>query len=114
MSYRQHFSDRFRRRSSLEEIAKHAFYDFRPEFAKEVRHGDFVVAGVNFGCGSYRETAAICLKALGVEVVIARSFSRAFFRNAVNNGLWLITLGDAQFDFNDGDVVDVDREKGIC
>ena len=106
------FPTRFGGDPSLEEIAKHAFFDYRPEFAREAEPGDFVVGGYNFGCGSYRETAAICLKALGINVIIARSFSRAFYRNAVNNGLWLITLGDLQFDCADGDVWDVDHVSG--
>jgi 3-isopropylmalate/(R)-2-methylmalate dehydratase small subunit len=78
-----------------------------------VKPGDVVVAGHNFACGSYRETAALCLKVRGIRVVVARSFSRAFFRNAINNGLWLITIGDKEFDCQDGAILEVDPKSGM-
>ncbi len=106
------FPTRFGGDATLEEIGSHAFIDFRPEFGREVRQGDFVVAGYNYACGSYRETAALCVKVLGVRVIIARSFSRAFYRNAINNGLWLITIGDREFDCADGDFLEVDPKLG--
>ena len=70
-----------------EEMAQHAMEDLDPAFAKGVRPGDVVVAGKNFGCGSSREQAASALKAAGVHAVVARSFSRIYFRNAINLGL---------------------------
>ena len=107
------FPTRFGGDATLEEIGSHAFCDFRPEFASTVKPGDVVVAGYNYACGSYRETAALCVKVGGVNVVVARSFSRAFYRNAVNNGLWLVTLGDAKFDCTDGDMVEVEPRTGL-
>lgn len=70
-----------------EELARHAFEGVRPEFAREVKQGDLVVAGYNFGCGSSREHAPLALLGCGVELVIARSFARIFYRNAINTGL---------------------------
>ncbi len=78
-----------------EELAKHVFENIKPEFAKAVKKGDFVVAGENFGCGSSREHAPIALKATGIEAVIAKSYARIFFRNAVNIGLKVLECKDA-------------------
>jgi 3-isopropylmalate/(R)-2-methylmalate dehydratase small subunit len=69
------------------EMAKHAMEDLDPEFAKNVKPGDVIVAGKNFGCGSSREQAAACLRAAGVQAVVAKSFARIYFRNAINLGL---------------------------
>lgn len=69
------------------ELAKHVFCEVKPEFAKAVRPGDVVVGGPNFGCGSSREHAPIAIKGAGVQCVIAASFARIFFRNAINIGL---------------------------
>jgi 3-isopropylmalate/(R)-2-methylmalate dehydratase small subunit len=69
------------------ELAKHAFEGTRDEFGKQAKEGDVIVAGTNFGCGSSREHAPLALKGAGVTVVVARSFARIFFRNAVNVGL---------------------------
>lgn len=71
----------------LSDLARHVLEDLDPEFAGRVRPGDILVAGNNFGCGSSREQAPIALKAVGVSVVIARSFARLFYRNAINIGL---------------------------
>jgi len=95
------------------EMAQHAMEDLDPDFAKEVKEGDVIVAGANFGCGSSREQAATCLKAAGVAAVIAKSFSRIFFRNAINNGLPVIELHDGTDAMEKGDIVTVDFEKGI-
>lgn len=78
----------------VEELALHVFEDLDPTFRSEALPGSIVVAGHNFGCGSSREQAAIALKAAGVAVVIARSFARIFFRNAINIGLPLIELAE--------------------
>ena len=72
---------------NLDEMKGHAFESLDPDFAKKVKPGDFVVGGENFGCGSSREQAPGVLKALGVQAVIAKSFARIFFRNAINIGL---------------------------
>lgn len=72
------------------EMAKIAFIEYRPEFAKKVRQDDFLIAGSNFGCGSSRETAVIALKYCGLKAIIAKSFSRIFYRNCLNQGLLAI------------------------
>ena len=77
------------------ELAKVAFIEHRPEFAREVKKGDFIVAGRNFGCGSSRETAVTALLECGVAAIIAPSFARIFYRNAINNGLLLVTVDEA-------------------
>ncbi|MHC1592896.1 MAG: 3-isopropylmalate dehydratase small subunit [Methermicoccaceae archaeon] len=95
-----------------EELAAHTFEGVMPMFASEVKKGDVVVAGRNFGCGSSREHAPIALKGCGIECVIAVSFARIFFRNAINIGLALIECEDANR-IDDGDELRVDSTKGI-
>ncbi len=95
-----------------EELAKHVFENVRPEFAKEVKPGDFVVAGENFGCGSSREHAPLALKATGIEAVIAKSFARIFFRNAVNIGLRVIECKHTD-KIDDGDEIMVDYGRNV-
>ncbi len=80
---------------SPKELAGHAFEGVRPEFAREVRQGDLVVAGYNFGCGSSREHAPLALLGCGVELVVARSFARIFYRNAINTGLLPLVCEEA-------------------
>jgi len=82
--------------TDAKELAKIAFIEHRPEFAKQVRKGDFIVAGRNFGCGSSRETAVTALKECGIEAILAPSFARIFYRNSINNGLMLIVV-DGKF-----------------
>ena len=94
-----------------EELAKHVFENIKPEFAKAVEKGDFVVAGENFGCGSSREHAPIALKATGIEAVIAKSYARIFFRNAVNIGLKVLECKDAD-KIEEGDELEVDYVNG--
>lgn len=94
------------------EMAKHAMEDLDPSFAKEVQKGDIIVAGKNFGCGSSREQAATCLKYAGVAAIVAPSFSRIFFRNAINEGLLLIINGDSIDHIQKGDTIDIDLAKG--
>lgn len=95
-----------------EELARHALEDLDPRFAGEVRPGDVLVAGDNFGCGSSREHAATCLKAAGVSAVVASSFARIFFRNAINTGLAIVTSPDAVAATDEGDEVRVDVASG--
>lgn len=96
--------------SDPDELARHAMEDLDPGFATEVRPGDVVVAGANFGCGSSREHAALALKGAGVEAVVASSFARIFFRNAINMGLAVATSPEAVASVDPGDVVEVDIE----
>lgn len=89
-------------------LASHAMEGANKEFARNVRQGDVVVAGRNFGCGSSREQAVIALKHAGVSFVIAKSFSRIFYRNAINLGLPAVVSPDASEVFSDGTAVTVD------
>ena len=95
-----------------EEMAKHALEDLEPEFAGSVRPGDVIVAGKNFGCGSSREQAAACLRAAGVQAVVARSFARIYFRNAINLGLAVLQCDEAVDALEKGDPVDLDFTRG--
>lgn len=76
--------------SKAEEIIPHLLEDLDPDFAKNVKKGDIIIAGENFGCGSSREQPALGLKAVGIEAIIAKSFARIFFRASINQGLLLI------------------------
>lgn len=98
-------------RSNLPELAKHALEDADPTFAQRVQEGDFVVAGNNFGLGSSREFAPIVIKMAGVSAVIATSFARIFFRNAINVGLPALVCDTDQID--DGDELEVDLSQGL-
>jgi 3-isopropylmalate/(R)-2-methylmalate dehydratase small subunit len=95
------------------EMAAHALEDLDPSFAKEVKPGDIVVAGRNFGCGSSREQAATCLKEAGVAAVVAGSFARIFFRNAINEGLPLVECPEAIAAIEAGQTLEVDFEGGV-
>ena len=92
-------------------LGKTAFIEHRSEFAGKVKAGDVIVAGKNFGCGSSREHAPVAIKAAGVSAVIAKSFARIFFRNAINIGLPLLVCEEVDR-IDDGDLVEVDFETG--
>jgi 3-isopropylmalate/(R)-2-methylmalate dehydratase small subunit len=94
------------------ELAKHAMEDERPEFVREVKRGDILVAEKNFGCGSSREHAPLALKAAGISCVIAESFARIFYRNGFNQGLPLLESSEASEEIQDGDLVQVDLATG--
>jgi 3-isopropylmalate/(R)-2-methylmalate dehydratase small subunit len=94
------------------ELAKHCMEDIDAEFIRRVQAGDIIIATTNFGCGSSREHAPLAIKAAGVSCVIAKSFARIFFRNAVNIGLPLLECGEAVDDTEDGDTLDVDITNG--
>lgn len=94
-----------------EELAAHAFEGVRPEFAKNVKENDIIVAGNNFGCGSSREHAPIALKGTKIACVIAKSFARIFFRNAINIGVPLLECPDAD-KIEDGNLLEVDIASG--
>ena len=96
---------------TMDEIKVHAFEPLRPDLAAKLREGDLIVAGSNFGCGSSREQAAEVLVANGVHCVIAKSFARIFFRNAINNGILLLECQDLADNVNEGDTIKVDLDK---
>jgi len=100
----------FHLRSNLPELAKHVLEDARSDFAPNVRPGDFVVAGRNFGLGSSREHAPVIMKMVGVSAVLARSFARIFYRNAINIGLPAIMCDTTEI--YEGDVMEVDMAIG--
>ena len=94
------------------ELAKHAMEDERPEFVREAKKGDILVALKNFGCGSSREHAPLALKAAGISCVIAETFARIFYRNGFNQGLPLLESFEASREIADGDLVQVDLTTG--
>ncbi len=94
----------------MQELAKHVMEDIDPSFVQRVRPGDFIAAGKNFGCGSSREQAPRALLAAGVRGILAKSFARIFFRNAINCGLFVVECDTDSFET--GDEVAVDLEKG--
>jgi len=98
-------------RSNLPELAKHAMEDADPTFVKQVRPGDFIVAGGNFGLGSSREHAPLVIKMAGVRAILAKSVARIFFRNAINLGLPVLICDTDKI--NDGDKLEIDLKAGI-
>jgi len=95
-----------------EDLARHCFEDLRPEFTKDVRRGDTIVAGTNFGCGSSREHAPLAIQGAGISVVIAKSFARIFYRSAFNIGLPILESEEAAIAFHEGERIHVDLESG--
>lgn len=102
-------SGKYLRTREMKIFAAHAMEGIDPEFAKKVKPGDIIVAGTNFGYGSSREQAPLALKHAGVACIIAKSFARIFFRNAINIGLPLL---EADIECNEGDIIRVDLLKG--
>ena len=100
--------------NAIEEMKTHTFESLDPEFAARVTPGDFVVADENFGCGSSREQAPSVLKALGVQAVVAKSFARIFYRNAINIGLPVIVCKDLYDAVKDGEEMSLDMSAGIA
>jgi len=98
--------------SDPEEMARHALEDLDPDFVGRVQPGDIIVAGKNFGCGSSREQAATCLKYAGVGAIIAVSFARIFYRNAINQGLPALSVPEAAGALKAGQEVTVDLSAG--
>ena len=95
------------------ELAKHCMEYTNPEFYSQVKEGDIMVAGKNFGCGSSREHAPIAIKGCGVSIVIAKSFARIFYRNALNIGLDILECPQAVDEINAGDTVSVNVDTGL-
>ena len=98
--------------SDPKEMAEKAMEDLDPDFASTVSSGDIVVGGSNFGCGSSREQAALCLKYAGVGAVIAKSFARIYFRNCINAGLPALQSSEAVEAIEKGDDVSIDLDAG--
>ena len=99
--------------SDFDKLKAHCMEDIDDGFAAAVKCGDYIVAGENFGCGSSREHAPIAIKAAGVDVVIAKSFARIFYRNAINTGLAIMECPEAVDAIRNGDVVSVDADAGV-
>ena len=99
--------------NTIDEMKPYAFSPLRPELASRIKPGDIIVAGNNFGCGSSREQAPEVVKALGIRCIIAKSFARIFFRNAINNGLLLIENGTLADDVKEGDSITVTVNEKI-
>lgn len=98
--------------SDIGELSRHCLEDLDRDFAKKVRKGDIIVAGKNFGCGSSREHAPLVIKEAGVRCVIAESFARIFYRNAINIGLPIFESKEAVMNTREGDCVEVDLISG--
>jgi len=94
------------------ELASHCLEDLDKDFVKKVKQGDVIVAGDDFGCGSSREHAVWAIRGAGVETVIAGTFARIFYRNAINNGFYLIEFPDAVNKISDGDELEIDYDNG--
>jgi len=103
---------RYLNTSDPDELALHCMEDYDAEFIKKMGRGDIIVARNNFGCGSSREHAPIALKAAGVSCIIAKSFARIFFRNAINIGLPIFESSEIFKETSQGDVLDVDTDTG--
>ena len=103
---------RYLNSSDPKELAEHCMEDIDADFVRKVSPGDLIVATKNFGCGSSREHAPLAIKAAGVSCVIAETFARIFYRNAINIGLPIIECPEAAKDIADGDDVEVDFDSG--
>jgi len=104
---------RYLNTSDHKELAVHCMEDLDRSFVGRVKPGDMIVAGLNFGCGSSREHAPIAIKASGVSLVIAKSFARIFYRNAINIGLAIVECPAAAEEISEGDTVEADLDNGI-
>lgn len=104
---------RYLNTSDYKELASHCMEDIDQDFIHKVRPGDIIVAENNFGCGSSREHAPIAIKASGVSCVIAKTFARIFYRNAINIGLAILECPEAAERIADGDEVDIDFDSGV-
>lgn len=104
---------RYLNTSDPKELAAHVMEDADKEFPNKVKSGDIIAGGANFGCGSSREHAPIAIKAAGLQAVVAKSFARIFYRNAFNIGLPIFESDDAPDKIKQGDVIEIDADKGI-
>lgn len=108
----QIYPGRFVELTDVEDVAKHAMEGADPNFVKEFKKGDIIVAATNFGCGSSREHAAITLKGVGIGAILADSFGRIFYRNAINLGIPLLVCPNIASSVKNGDVLSVDVQSG--
>ncbi len=104
---------RYLNTSDHAELASHCMEDIDKTFVNRVKAGDIMAAGQNFGCGSSREHAPIAIKASGISLVIAKSFARIFYRNAINIGLAIVECPEAAEGISEGDIVEADLDNGI-
>ena len=104
---------RYLNTTDVDELASHCMEDVRPEFGDEVKPGDVIVAGKNFGCGSSREHAPISIKGAGISCIVAKSFARIFFRNSFNCGLPVLECPEASEKIAEGDIVEIDQSGGM-
>ena len=104
---------RYLNTSDHKELASHCMEDIDKTFVTRVQQGDIITAGQNFGCGSSREHAPIAIKASGVSLVIAKSFARIFYRNAINIGLAIVECPEAADNISEGDKIEADMDNGI-
>ena len=104
---------RYLNTANHKELASHCMEDIDKEFVNKVNDGDIMIGGANFGCGSSREHAPIAIKESGISCVIAKSFARIFYRNAINIGLAILECPEASEGINDGDEVKIDFDNGV-
>ena len=104
---------RYLNTSDHKELASHCMEDIDKDFVKKVKEGDIMVANMNFGCGSSREHAPIAIKASGIGCVIASTFARIFYRNAINIGLPILECDEAAKEIKSGDTVSVNFDTGV-
>jgi len=104
---------RYLNTSDPNELARHLMEDADKEFPNKAKAGDIIVAGKNFGCGSSREHAPIAIKAAGIQAVVAKSFARIFYRNSFNIGLPIFESQQASDNIKEGDIIEIDADKGI-
>lgn len=99
--------------TSPEELAKHCLEDLDPDFLKKITPGDILVVGENFGCGSSREHASLAIKGSGISAIIAKSYARIFYRNAINTGLTIFECKEAPDEISFDDLIEVDATAGV-
>lgn len=104
---------RYLNTTSPEELAKHCLEDLDPDFLKKVICGDILVVGENFGCGSSREHAPMAIKGSGISAIIAKSYARIFYRNAINTGLAIFECEEAPDNIQSDDIIEIDAATGI-
>ncbi|MBI5417600.1 3-isopropylmalate dehydratase small subunit [Candidatus Poribacteria bacterium] len=103
---------RYLNTSDPQELAKHCMEDIDKDFVKKISKGDIILGGKNFGCGSSREHAPLCIKTCGISCIVAKSFARIFYRNAINTGLPILECPQAIDETKTGDILEIDMDNG--